>query len=156
MATLKEILAAKAKEQGSPAPKAGLVPAAEFVEQEANKRGETTGMIIKAEDEKKKLAASIKETMDGLAPKIQPPTPEPRELGATEKGERLPFQYPENPSDPDDREWFASMHAFESDLVIVLDPDSKHAWIAVKRNKHHPFPLLLHKLPLHLLPSQPF
>lgn len=112
---------------------------------------------IKAADEKAKLSASIKQTMDDLAPKIQPSALQPRVLGAMTEGERIPLLYPTADSPLSDKEWFASMHAFQSDLCIVLDSTNpEQAWLAVKRNKHHPFPLLLHKLPLFPMPSEPF
>jgi hypothetical protein len=101
-----------------------------------------TGTVIRAVDEKAKLAASIKATMDDLAPKVQPPAP--RELGAIEKGERIPMDYP---SEDQGLEWFRSCHSFDSDMGIVIEPGGEMAWVAVKApgNSH---PILLLRLPL--------
>ena len=116
------------------------------------------GLKISAADDKAKLAETIKLTLDGLAPKIQPPTPEPRELGAMEEGERIPMDYPSPEASEDELKWFNSLHSFASDMGIVIDPNGEQAWIAVKQNKHDSRPLLLLKLPLLNCPSsnQPF
>jgi len=143
MATLAEILTAKAEVQA--------------------RKGEMSkvlahGMVIRAEDEKAKLAATIKETLDATAPKIQPLASQPRELGAMERGERVPMDYPPQNCTEEEQKWFSSLHSFETDLCIVIDPDSQHAWLAVKRSNHDSAPLLLHRFPLLNRPQsgQPF
>lgn len=133
MATLSEILAKKAARAG-------------------------TGTVIRAEDEKAKLAASIKSTLDASAPslpKTQPPAP--RELGAMEPGERLPMDHPPQGAPDAAWEWFDSLHSFESDLGIVIDPKGEHAWLAVQAKQFDP-PLLILRLPLlnRRLPGEPF
>ena len=133
MATLAELMAAKA---AVPAPP-------------------SSGVVIRAEDEKAKLAASIKHTMDALAPKVSPPAP--RELGNTQPEETLPMDYPPQGSPESELEWFRSLHSFDSDLGVVIDPMGLKAWIAV-RPQGVTKPLLLLKLPILSCPSygQPF
>jgi hypothetical protein len=108
----------------------------------AAKKAPSTGTVIRAVDEKAKLAASIKATMDDLAPKVQPPAP--RELGAIDKGERIPMDYP---SEDQGLEWFRSCHSFDSDMGIVIEPRGEHAWVAVQAPGHLQ-PILLLRLPL--------
>lgn len=129
MATLAEILARKAGAPPAPAPAGGTV--------------------IRKEDEQGKLAAQIKLTLDATAPKTPPPLPhaEDRELGATFKGERIPMDQPAEGSPDADWEWFDSLHSFECDLGIIIDPRQDCAWIALKANPTQA-PLLLHRLPL--------
>jgi len=99
------------------------------------------------------MAADIKLTLDGLAPKIQPLASQPRELGAMEHGERIPMDHPSPGASEDEVKWFNSLHAFASDMGVVIDPSNEHAWIAVRQNKHDSHPLLLLKLPLLNCPS---
>lgn len=113
----------------------------------------TKGVVIRAADEKAKMAASIKSTLDNLAPKIMPSLPLPRELGAMETGERVPTDYPSPEATIDEKAWFTSLHSFDSDMAIVIDPSGQQAWIAVRRSKFDPNPLLLLKLPLLKFPS---
>jgi hypothetical protein len=47
----------------------------------------------------------------------------------------------------DEWKWFDSMHSFDTDLGIVIDPNGEQAWIAVKARRFDP-PLLLHPLPI--------
>jgi hypothetical protein len=124
----------------------------------AQSKPKSTGLVIRAEDERARMAADIKITLDGLAPKIQPLASQPRELGAMENGERIPMEYPSPKATEEERKWFSSLHAFASDMGVVIDPSNEHAWIAVKQNKHDSKPLLLLKLPLLNCPrpSQPF
>ena len=136
MATLAEIMARKAAGAKAPASPSG-------------------GTIIRAEDEKAKLAADIKQTLDACAPKVLPPAP--RELGAMEPGERLPVDHPPQGAPDADWEYFDSLHSFETDLAIVLEPTGGHAWLALTANPTQP-PLLLMRLPLLNRPQagQPF
>jgi len=133
MPTLAEIMAAKA---------AAAVPP-------------SSGVVIRASDEKAKMAASIKYTLDELAPKVLPPAP--RELGNTQLGETFPMDYPPQGSAEDALQWFRSLHSFDTDLGIVIDPIAAQGWIAVKP-QGLPKPILLLKLPLLNCPSpgQPF
>jgi len=105
---------------------------------------------IRKEDEKAKLAASIKMTLDASAPKTQPPAaPDTRrELGAMDLGERLPMDHPKE-GEPDAAwEWFDSLHSFTTDLGIVVEPgESGNAWLAVQSREFQP-PLLILRLPL--------
>ena len=131
MPTLAEIIARKSAGAGQPAPA-------------------DSGVKIKAADEREKLAASIKQTLDASAPpmlpKYQPPAPQ-RELGAMEAGERLPMDHPDQGAPDAAWEWFDSLHSFESDMGIVIEPDSGHAWLAVQARQFQP-PLLIMRLPL--------
>jgi hypothetical protein len=119
-------------------------------------KAKSSAPVIRASDEKARIAETIKLTLDGLAPKIQPPTPEPRELGAMEEGERIPMDYPSPEAGEDEVKWFNSLHSFAADMGVVIDPSNEHAWIAVKTNKHDSHPLLLLKLPLLNRPQGPF
>lgn len=124
----------------------------------AQNKPKSEGIKISAASEKARMAADIKLTLDGLAPKIQPLASQPRELGAMEHGERIPMEYPAPEASEDETQWFHSLHAFASDMGVVIDPSNEHAWIAVKQSKHDSKPLLLLKLPLLNCPrpSQPF
>ena len=105
---------------------------------------------IRKDDEKAKLAASIKMTLDASSPppKQQPPADTRRELGAMELGERLPMDHPPEGSPDAAWEWFDSLHSFTTDLGIVIEPgESGHAWIAVQSREFQP-PLLMFRLPL--------
>lgn len=124
--TLAEILAKKAAKPAEAAP----APA---------------GIKITPESEKAALASSIKESLDACAPKAKPPAP--RELGATMPGERIPMDHPAQGAPDTEWKWFDSMHSFEGDLGIVVDPQGEAAWIAVQAFQHQP-PILLHRLPL--------
>ena len=117
--------------------------------------GSNAAPVIRATDEKAKLAAEIKRTLDETAPKALSPTP--RELGSPVKGEEIPMDYPPTGASEREQEWFNSLHSFDTDLVIVIDPTSEAAWIACK-TQGSPKPLLLLKLPLCNLPlhNQPF
>ena len=134
MATLAEIMARKAG--GASAP---LAPS-----------GETNGTVIRAADERGKLAANIKQTLDACAPPMPPKVQAPaqqRELGATETGERIPMDQPPQGAPDAAWEWFDSLHSFESDLGIIVDPSGEHAWLAVQAKQFAP-PLLILRLPL--------
>lgn len=110
---------------------------------------ESKGMVIRAEDEKAKLAATIKQTLDASAPKPAPPLPHAneRELGAMEQGERIPMDHPAPEDGEAGQAWFRSLHSFETTLGIIIEPEGEHAWIAVKATKFEP-PILLQRLPL--------
>lgn len=145
MATLAEIMARKAA--GAKAP--------------AAQSGETKGTVIRAEDERAKMAADIKRTLDACSPKVRPPADRPqekrRELGAMEPGERLPMDHPKQGAPDADWDFFNCQHSFESDLGIVIEPDGRGAWLAVTAMPSQP-PLLLMRLPLLNRPqeNQPF
>jgi hypothetical protein len=121
------------------------IMAAKEAKKAAAKPPEATGLKITPESEQAALAASIKMSMDLCAPKAQPPAP--RELGAITPGERIPMSHPAQGAPDAEWEWFDSMHSFESDLGIVIDPNGDQAWIAVQAFKTKP-PILLHRLPL--------
>jgi hypothetical protein len=140
MPTLAEILAAKSYKAAKP----------------TEAQPETTGIKITPESEKADLAASIKQGLDACAPKVKPPAP--RELGAMTLGERVPMDQPKEGAPEAEWEWFDSLHSFESDLGIVIDPNGQQAWIAVQAFQSNP-PILLHRLPLlnrNLNESDPF
>jgi hypothetical protein len=129
MPSLAEILAAKSYKAAKPTE---AQPAA-------------SGLKITPDSEKADLAASIKQGLDACAPKVNPPAP--RELGAMTLGERVPMDQPKEGAPAAEWEWFDSMHSFESDLGIVIDPNGDQAWIAVQAFQTKP-PILLHRLPL--------
>jgi hypothetical protein len=105
----------------------------------------SSGIKITPESDKAVLAATIKATFDATAPKIQPPAPEERELGAMEPGDRIPMDHA---TDPQGKAWFTACHSYESSLCVILEPaPSPHAWLAVT-TPAHPSPILLHRLPL--------
>ena len=104
-----------------------------------------SGLKITPESEKADLAASIKQGLDACAPKVKPPAP--RELGAMTHGERIPMDHPKEGAPDAEWVWFDSMHSFESEMGIVVDPNGEQAWIAVQAFQTKP-PILLHRLPL--------
>jgi len=107
------------------------------------------GIKITPDSERAALAANIKETFDGLAPKPLPQLPqaETRELGAMEPGERLPMDYPPKDAPAGEWAWFNSLHSVEGSLGIVMEPESGYGWLAVQHNAHQG-PLLIKRLPL--------
>jgi len=109
--------------------------------------GRAAALVIRGEDEKKRLSAQIKDVLAATAPKI--PQPEPRELGATVSGERIPMDHPLANAKEEEKLWFEACYAIDTKLGIVIDSDSKSecAWIALQRGSSQS-PLLLHKLPL--------
>lgn len=121
------------------------IMAAKKAKKAAAKPPEATGLKITPESEQAVKAAQIKQTLDALSPKAQPPAP--RELGATTRGERIPMDHPGQSAPDAEWKWFDSMHSFDSDLGIVIDPSGEKAWIAVQARKFDP-PLLLHSLPI--------
>ena len=129
MATLAEIMARKAA--GAKAP--------------ASPSGETKGTVIRAEDERAKMAADVKQTLDACAPKVQAPAC--RELGAMVPGERVPMDHPPQGAPDADWGWVDSLHSYATDLSFVLEPTGEHAWLAIRANPTQP-PLLLMRLPL--------
>jgi len=104
-----------------------------------------SGIKITPESEKADLAASIKQGLDLCAPKVKPPAP--RELGALTLGERIPMDHPKEGAPDAEWQWFDSIHSFESELGIVVDPNGEQAWIAVQAFQSKP-PILLNRLPL--------
>ncbi|MEI6279281.1 MAG: hypothetical protein WCQ16_07865 [Verrucomicrobiae bacterium] len=142
MATLAEIMARKVAGAQAPAAPSG-------------------GTVIRAADEKDKLAASIKQSLDACAPRLPKPLPPAdtrRELGATgELGERLPVDHPPEGAPDAAWEWFNSLHSFDTDLGIVIEPGGTHAWMAVQAMTYDP-PLLILRLPIvnRVLPGNPF
>lgn len=108
------------------------------------------GIRITPESEHALRSAAIKATLDATAPKA--PAPAPRELGAMEPGERVPMDHPA-PGSPDaDWVWFDSLHSFETDLGIVIEPDGGNAWLAIRYQPGKP-PALLHRFPIIALPN---
>lgn len=106
------------------------------------------GPTITPATDKAAMAKTIKKTLDLAAPKINPPE-EPRELGATEPGERIPMEHPDNARE---QAWLTACHSFDSDLCIVMEPQQPFAWLAVATNEH-PEPILLKRLPLQNCPT---
>ena len=106
-----------------------------------------SGITITPESEKAALAAQIKQTFDASAPKAQPPAP--RELGAAERGERIPMDHPGPDATEADKAWFSACHALDTRLGIVIEPGEtgEHAWIACSAGAGRQ-PILLHRLPL--------
>lgn len=150
MATLSEILAKRNSRKGGSATASDVTPAFEVV---------GGGPKIRADEEREKLAANIKQTLDASSPKLpkaQPPAPQ-RELGATETGERLPMDHPQQGAPESEWNWFNALHSVSSDMGIVIEPEGDHAWLAVNA---HPLesPLLILRLPLlnRRLPGEPF
>jgi hypothetical protein len=126
----------------------------------ANKPGPTSGGLkITPESEKAALAANIKQVLDATAPKSLPQlsNANDRELGAMENGERIPMDHPAPDAGEEAHLWFHSLHSFESNLCIVIEPSSQAAWLAIQANPHQA-PVLLHRLPLLNRPQsgQPF
>lgn len=140
MPTLAEIMARKA-EGGKPSSASG------------------GGIKITPESDKAQLAKGIKATLDASAPKPLPPltNANERELGAMEKGERIPMDHPAPDATDSDQRWFNSLHSFESQMCIVLEPEGASAWLAIQANPRQA-PILLHRLPLLNCPQpgQPF
>lgn len=161
MPTLAEILAKKKATVLPPEskPKTADTVEAKSAGQESSTPAGGAGMVIRAEDEKAKLAASIKQTLDASAPKPAPPLThsEKRELGAMENGERIPMDHPTPEDGEAGQEWFRCLHSFETTLGIVIEPNGEHAWIAVKATKFEK-PLLIQRLPLlnHIQGTNPF
>ena len=122
---------------------------AEILAKKAAKTAETQpavpGLKITPDSERADLAAIIKQGLDACVPKVKPPAL--RELGALTLGERLPMDQPKEGAPAAEWEWFDSLHSFESDLGIVVDPNGEQAWIAVQAFQSKP-PILLHRLPL--------
>lgn len=138
MPTLAEIMAAKKAGAGKPAPANSSAPK------------------ITPQSEHAARAAVIKSTLDATAPKLPPPAPieQPRELGATEPGERIPMDHPPEGAPKEAWDWFEAMHSFASELGIVMDANNREfAWLAVRANPVAP-PLLLHRFPLINRPTE--
>jgi hypothetical protein len=114
----------------------------------AAKKAKPAGSRITPESEKAALAATYKASFDATAPK--PSAPAPRELGAMERGERIPMDHPAADATEEEKAWFLALSSFASTLCIVIEPlseTSDHAWIACQSNPSRP-PILLHRLPL--------
>lgn len=133
MPTLAELLAAK-----------GGREAAQGTAPPTNQRGE--GTVIRAEDDRARLAADIKRSLDLGAPKVRPQ----RELGEMEKGEQIPMDHPAADAPESEWEWFDCLHSFETELGVVIEPgeqgEAKAAWLALQWGEKRP--LLLHRLPV--------
>jgi hypothetical protein len=131
MPTLAEIMAKREAAAGKPA------------------AAKPAGIRITPESEQAALAANIKRTLDATAPKPPPQLPRStdRELGAMTAGERLPMDHPTPDAPADEKAWFASLHSFSCEMVLVMEPESDHGWLAIQS---HPTkqPILLMRLPL--------
>lgn len=83
------------------------------------------------------------------------PMAEGRQLGYTESGEHAPMKHEAEGLSP---EWSHLCHSFETELCVVIGPGHKDVcWLAVKA-ENQTVPLLIHKLPLCILPRafEPF
>ena len=110
--------------------------------------------VLGARSEVERAAAEIKSAMDAMRPK---PVPQPRELGCAELGEQIPMDHPGPLASAADEAWFAALHSFQTQLVIILEPSpSAHGWLAVTAQGRTP--ILLHRFPLGNMPrqNQPF
>lgn len=73
---------------------------------------------------------------------------EGRQLDQTQ-GEGIPMDYPCESASPEEKLWWQARHSLSSDLVIWIEPESDHAWLAVTPPDRKNAPLvLLHRLPL--------
>lgn len=82
-----------------------------------------------------------------LAP-TKPAAEEGRQLDQV-KGEAIPMDYPSDSASPDEKLWWQARHALEENLVIWIEPNSDHAWLAVAPPNKQVAPLvLLSRLPL--------
>lgn len=64
-------------------------------------------------------------------------------------GDQIPEDYPCANASGAEKLWWQARHSMHSDLVIWIEPDSDHAWIAVAPPDKRVAPLvLLHRLPL--------
>jgi len=103
-----------------------------------------------------------------------PSAPEPGELQALSEqkadrarqldqghadGEQIPNDYPSESASAEEKLWWQARHGLDQDLAIWIEPDSGHAWLAVKPPKATLAPLiLLMRLPLanNVRPGDPF
>lgn len=94
----------------------------------------------------------------------QPLAPKTEEQGrqlqsSRTSGDDIPQDYPSETASPDEKLWWQARHALDRDLVIWIEPESQHAWLAVAPPNHRVAPLiLLKRLPLanHPRPGDPF
>jgi len=109
-----------------------------------------SGIKITPASEKATLAASIKQTLDASVPKVEPLAQ--REPGAMTPGEQIPMYHPPASAPEKDWSWFDSLHSFNSDLCLILEPEGDYGWLALTANPTQP-PVLLYRLPLHNRPT---
>jgi hypothetical protein len=75
------------------------------------------------------------------------------------QGEDIPMDYPSENASPEEKLWWQARHALDMDLVIWIEPESDHAWLAVEPPSRLVAPLiLLKRLPLanNPRPGDPF
>ena len=64
-------------------------------------------------------------------------------------GDDIPMDYPSENASPDEKLWWQARYALDRDLVIWIEPESDHAWLAVEPPNRITAPLvLLKRLPL--------
>jgi hypothetical protein len=76
--------------------------------------------------------------------------PDPRRLDTPSLDhEQLPMDWPPKGATFEEALWWQARHAFTKDLVIWIEPDTDHAWLAVRAPAGSIAPLvLLHRFPL--------
>jgi len=162
MPTIAEIIAARAAGKnpatGTPVP---VAPAAKPKHSLAE-QVELTEAINRIDPPGKRKGGSLVLNNAPLPPEPKPEVPaEPRALGAR-IGEAINI-LPENPT-AQATAWDAVLHRWETDLIIMADPEpgSESAWVALKTGTGGGLPILLHKLPFwphperKHLPGEPF
>lgn len=132
MATLKEIMAAKAKAAQPPSPTS------------AGEGGK--GVVISG----KSATAGISGKPIRLPP---PPTlpsvPEPRTLGDTTPGPDVPFEFASEKNSEAAKDWMLARQATDTALGVWVEPGNPEmAWIAVESPAEPGRLLLLYRLPL--------
>lgn len=78
---------------------------------------------------------------------------------ASADGDAIPLDYPCENASPDEKLWWQARHSLDLDLVIWIEPESDHAWLAVAPPRKQVAPLiLLQRLPLanNPRPGDPF
>lgn len=97
----------------------------------------------------------------GESPPLPPQTEaQGRQLQSHQaNGDDIPMDYPSANASPEEKLWWQARHALDHDLVIWIEPESDHAWLAVEPPDRMTAPLvLLHRLPLanNPRPGDPF
>ena len=147
MPTIAEIIAARNQKAAAPAQaaKPAEKPAAprECIAQQVELTEAINRIDAPGKSKPKSLILDSKPIPQELPPK---PPEDPRMLGAR-VGEALTV-LPDQPT-AEQAAWDEAQNSFMTDLVIMADPnpDSEHAWIALKPALGNLRPILLHKLP---------
>jgi hypothetical protein len=101
------------------------------------------------------IARASEPALSPVKPLPTPVSQEPRQLGNTERGQDVPFEFPSEKSSEGAKAWLFARQQPETQLGIMIEPGetSDHAWIVVQSPTDPGLLVFLYRLPLLTLKS---